>query len=115
MLSRDLSKDDIAGEEAAPVPGRAVTAKSPNHIWHVDLTTVPTSGGFWVPWMPFAKIQRWPFCWWMAVTVDHASRLVVGFAVFKRRPTSFQVYSFLGSAIKRGGSKPRVIITDRGM
>jgi len=26
---------------------RHVTADRPNHVWHVDLTTVPISGGFW--------------------------------------------------------------------
>jgi hypothetical protein len=26
---------------------RVPTAKHPNHVWHVDLTTVPTSQGFW--------------------------------------------------------------------
>jgi hypothetical protein len=25
---------------------RVVTAKSPNRVWHLDLTTVPTIGGF---------------------------------------------------------------------
>ena len=114
MLKRDLSRGDVATKALAPAIGRVVTAKRPNHIWHVDLTTVPTSAGFWVPWMPFAKLQSWPFCWWMAIVVDHASRLVVGFAVFKRRPTSFQVYSFLGMAIRRSGSKPKYIIADKG-
>ncbi len=61
MLKRDLSKDDVAAEEPVPVICKVVKAKLPNHIWHVDLTTVPTSAGFWVPWMPFAKHQRWPF------------------------------------------------------
>ena len=41
MLKRDLSKEDVGAEEPAPTIGRVVTAKSPNHIWHVDLTTVP--------------------------------------------------------------------------
>jgi hypothetical protein len=39
---------------------RIVTAKYPNHVWHVDLTVVPT-GGFWTPWRPFALPQKWPF------------------------------------------------------
>jgi len=34
--------------------GRVVTAKRPNHVWHVDLTAVPISGGFWTTWLPFA-------------------------------------------------------------
>jgi len=64
--------------------------------------------------MPFSKHQRWPFSWWIAVVVDHSSRLVVGFAVFTRRPTSFQVYSLLGTAIRRSSSKPKYIIADKG-
>ncbi len=39
--------------DAAPCT-RVVTAKRPNHVWHVDLTAVPTSVGFWAPWLPFA-------------------------------------------------------------
>ncbi len=111
MLKRDLTKGDVVAEELPPIAGKVVKAKRPNHIWHLDLTTVPTSAGLWVPWMPFAKHQRWPFSWWIAVVVDHASRLVVG---FKRRPTSLQVYSFLGTAIRRSGSKPKYIIADKG-
>ena len=42
---------------------RAVRSTRPNQIWNVDLTTVPTAGGFWVPWVPWALPQRWPLCW----------------------------------------------------
>ena len=38
---------------------RVVTAKHPNHVWHVDLTVTPTSVGFWAPWLPFAFPQCW--------------------------------------------------------
>lgn len=41
---------------------RRVVAKYPGHVCHVDLTTVPTRAGFWVPWFPFSLPQRWPFC-----------------------------------------------------
>ena len=40
-----------AGDAGKP---RVVTAKRPNHVWHVDLTTVPTAAGFWTSWLPFA-------------------------------------------------------------
>ena len=39
---------------AAP---RIVAARHPNHVWHVDLTTVPTARGFWIPWVPFSPAQ----------------------------------------------------------
>ena len=94
--------------------GRVVTAKTPNHVWHGDLTTVPTSLGFWCSWLPFSLPQRWPFCWWLAVARDHFSRKIVGFAVFEQPPTSLAVRRFLGRAIRRAGVVPRHLITDQG-
>ena len=37
---------------------RIVTAKYPNHVWHVDLSVVPTGLGFWVPWLPLSLRHR---------------------------------------------------------
>jgi hypothetical protein len=39
---------------------RVITAKYSNHVWHTDLTVVPT-GHFWTPWLPFSLPQQWPF------------------------------------------------------
>jgi transposase InsO family protein len=78
------------------------------------LTTVPTACGFWVPWLPWALPQRWPFCWWLAVAVDHFSRRVMGFAVFEQQPTSAAVRAFLGRAIRTARCCPRHLITDHG-
>ncbi len=61
---------------------RIVTARYANHVWHVDLTTVPT-GGFWTSWLPFALPQCWPFCYWIAVVIDHFSRRVLGVTAFE--------------------------------
>jgi len=93
--------------EATPV----VTAKRPDHVWHVDLTTIPLAG-FWVPWLPFALPQRWPFYWWLAVVVDHFSRRAMGGAVFKKQPTSVQVRALLGRLCAK--AKPKYIICDKG-
>ena len=60
-------------QQAIISTGCVVTAKEPNHVWQMDLTTVPIGGGFWTTWLPFALSQRWPFCWWVAVVVDHCS------------------------------------------
>ncbi len=49
-----LSPDDT-DLATIEVTTRVVTAKCPGHVWHVDLTTVPTSAGFWVPWLPYAR------------------------------------------------------------
>ncbi len=55
--------------------GRIVTAKRRNHLWHIDLTVVPTGAGLWCSWLPLALPQRWPFCWWVVCAVDHLPRL----------------------------------------
>jgi putative transposase len=93
---------------------RGVTAKYPNHVWHVDLTIVPTGSGFWSVWLPFSLPQVWPFCWWIACVVDHFSRKVMGIAVFRKQPDSKQVSAFLAKTIRETGAKPKYVISDRG-
>lgn len=95
-------------------PARTVTAKYPGHVWNVDLTTVPTGGGFWVPWIPYALRQSWPFCWWVAFILDHFSRRVVGFSVFAKQPTGQQVCEMLDRAVERVGRAPKHTVTDQG-
>jgi len=92
--------------------GQVVTARRPNHVWHVDLTTVPI-GGFWTSWLPFALPQKWPFCWWLVVVVDHFSRRIVGIAVFTKRPNCRQVCNLLGRTIRNASSAPKYIVCDR--
>ena len=94
---------------------RTVTAKRPNHVWHVDLTVVPTAAGFWVPWSPLSLPQVWPFFWWIGCAVDHYSRLVLGFALFTKQPTSASVRAFLGRTIHRIGACPKYIVCDKGV
>ena len=93
---------------------RRVTARHPNEVYHVDLSTVPTSMGFWAAWLPFALPQCWPFCWWIAVVVDHYSRRAMGVGVFKRPPSSAAVRSFLERVFREAGAVPRYLITDHG-
>jgi transposase InsO family protein len=95
-------------------PPRTVTAKYPHHVWHLDFTLVPIVAGLWVPWFPFAALQRWPFCWVVAVVLDHASRAVVHAEVFAKGPTAAETLSLLDSAIGISGRVPRYIVTDRG-
>ncbi|MDD4891385.1 MAG: DDE-type integrase/transposase/recombinase [Phycisphaerae bacterium] len=100
---------DSAGEAA-----RVVTAKRPNHVWHVDLTAVPIVSGYWATWLPWSLPQIWPFCWWVAVVVDHFSRRVMGLAVWKKPPTSQQVREFLARTIRANDATPKYIICDKG-
>ena len=97
-----------------PSKPKTITAKRPNHVWHLDLTTVPTIGGFWISWLPFALPQRWPFCWWVAVIVDHYSRRVMGTAHFKKEPTAREITQWLGRLCRKLGCWPGHIITDHG-
>ena len=93
--------------------GRVVTSNRPNHVWHIDLSAVPTRLGFWVPWIPGALPQEWPFCFWVAVVLDHFSRRVQGFMVFERKPDSRTLRSFLGRTIRQAGTAPRHLISDQ--
>ena len=99
--------------EATATIGRIVTAREPNHVWHIDLTTVPVGSGFWASWLPFALPQCWPFCWWVAVAVDHYSRRAMAFAVFPNRPKSVSVRTFLGKIIARHNATPKYLICDK--
>ena len=91
-----------------------MTTSRPNQVWHCDLTAVPTSLVFWTSWFPWSLPQRWPFCWWLAVAIDHYSRRVMGFAVFDGQPTSAAVRAFLGRTARAAGTTPKYIITDHG-
>ena len=108
-----ILKEEPQSTPSDPAPRTGVvTAKRPNHVWHVDLTAVPTSVGFWAPWLPFALPQCWPFCWWVAVVIDHYSRRTMGFAIFRNNPTSVSIQSFLESAIVNASAAPKYIICD---
>ena len=114
-VGRILKEERIPdpGDDEDP-PGRVVTARKPNHVWHVDLTVVPTSSGFWTSWSPFSLPQQWPFCWWVGVVLDHCSRSVLGTIVFKENPSSAAMQSLLNRTIKREGANPKYLICDKG-
>ena len=95
-------------------PGHVVTARYPNHVWHVDLTVVPTSSGFWTPWSPFSLPQHWPLCWWVGVVLDHCSRSVLGIGVFKENPSTTALQSLLNHTIKKESARPKHMICDKG-
>jgi transposase InsO family protein len=93
---------------------RIVTANRPNHVWHLDLTTVPTSLGFWTAWLPFALPRPWPFCWRLVLSVDHYARRVVGFRAFPQQPSSEAVRLFAQHAVREAKVAPTHLVTDRG-
>jgi transposase InsO family protein len=95
-------------------PIRAIIAKYPHHVWHVDFTIAPTHVGFWVPWFPFACVQCWPFAYCVAVLVDHFSRKAIASAAFKNWPSSRDTTDWLDIISQSIGHKPKYIITDQG-
>jgi len=50
----------------------------------------------------------------VAAVLDHFSRYWIGFAVFRQRPTSADVCLFLDRAVRKAGTKPRPVISDKG-
>jgi transposase InsO family protein len=110
-------KEDLPDRPPEPLVEtvlRGIESRGRNHIWLADLTTVPISFGFWLSWLPFALPQRWPYCWWVVVVIDHYSRRLMGFAVFDKQPSSLAVRTFLGRRMRQVGAKPRYLITDQG-
>jgi putative transposase len=95
--------------------GKTVIARRPNHVWGLDLTTVPTLLGFWVPWIPNAIVPAWPFAWWLAVVVDHFSRRVLAVGVFAKEPTANDICKLLARAQKKTGTVPKYTVTDHGV
>jgi putative transposase len=59
-------------------------------------------------------MQCWPFCWWLAIVLDHYSRRVIGFAVFFSQPTSEKVRQFLGQVVAKVGAAPKYLVSDHG-
>lgn len=103
-----------SAEPGTPTNSPRVRAKRSNDVWHCDLSVVPIVSGCWTTWLPRALPQSWPFCWWIAVVVDHYSRRVMGAGTFLRQPTSEQVRAFLGRTIHSCGDAPKLLICDRG-
>jgi len=114
LTGRVTAPNAVSGTAPSTKSKRVVTAKYPGHVWHVDLTAVPTCLGFWIPWFPHTWAQCWPFCFWVAVVVDHFSRKAVMVRCFQSNPTAQQVTDTLDVAIAAEGVTPKYIISDKG-
>ena len=112
-MLKDKPARPPAPEAQADSTRRVVTAKYPNHVWHIDFTTVPNGAGFCCSWLPFALPQCWPFCWWVLVAVDHFSRRAMGVGVFAKRPDCRAVCTSLGQTLRRVGTTPKYLVCDR--
>ena len=108
------SKESESSSNTHDKPARVVTAKYPGHVWHVDLTVVPTAHGFWIPWLPFAIGLHWPFCYWVVAVLDHFSRKCLMVHAFRSQPSTDDVTSVLDTAIAIAGKAPKHIVSDQG-
>ena len=93
---------------------KRIIARYPHHAWHCDLTTVPTSKGFWTSMRPFALWQRWPFCWWLVVLADQFSARILAIGVFRNQPTTEQVRALVARGVAEAGLVPRYLVSDKG-
>ncbi|MBN1608764.1 MAG: transposase [Polyangiaceae bacterium] len=93
---------------------RTVTARYVHHLWHIDVTLLPTAGGFCVPWVPFSLPQCWPFSFHLAVILDHFSRSIVAWKLFYKEPTALAICSLLDQARDAVGRAPKYIVSDQG-
>jgi transposase InsO family protein len=93
---------------------RTVTARYAHHLWHIDLSLPRTSGGFCVPWVPFSLPQCWPFCFHLAVILDHFSRSIVAWTLLYKEPTAQAICRLLDQARDAVGRAPKYIVSDQG-
>lgn len=103
-----------AGAAATP---RAIVARHPHHTWHIDVTAIATSpigAGFFTLWWPLAMLFGWPISWHIALVLDHFSRSLVGFAVFRNNPSAPDICALLDRAVLLSGTSPKYIISDQG-
>ena len=114
MLKEEQANPRTPAQQVKVKKSRVPTSKYPNHVWEVDLTTVPVGTGLWTAWLPFSLPACWPFCWWVAVVMDHDSRRIMGIVLFSRQPTSEAVRAFISRARYRVRATPRHLISDKG-
>jgi putative transposase len=110
----DSTQPSSDSTKPSATTSRTVTAKYPHHVWNLDLTFVPTALGLWLPWLPFAMLQRWPFCHCVLGIVDHFSRKCLLAKSFPNAPTTLQVTDTLEVTIVITGQAPRYLVSDRG-
>jgi transposase InsO family protein len=108
------AKESESSSSTHDKPARVVTAKYPGHVWHTDLTVVPTALGFWIPWLPFAIGQHWPFCYWVVAVLDHFSRKCLMAHASRSQPSTDDVTNVLDTAIAIAGKAPKYIVSDQG-
>ena len=87
------------GPTETPPQKRSLRARSPNHLWMVDITEIPS-------WFRIFSFK-------LALVLDAFSRLPLTWKIFWFEPSTRDIRVLLGRAIRRHG-KPRYLVSDQG-
>jgi len=104
-----------AVEPTTPPTSPSIPAWYSDHVWSVNLTVVASCDGLWTLWSPNALAQVHPYSWYVMAVIDHFSRRIMGFEVFKQQPTAVQVASAMERICTRNGLTPKYLISDQGV
>ena len=106
--------ESLQPDEPTQTKARTVTARYPHHLWHIDLTLLPTVPGYSTPWQPGSLPQCWPVCFWLVVVLDHFSRSVVAWKLCYQQPSAQALCQLLDQARDAVGCAPKHIVSDQG-
>jgi putative transposase len=97
LEERPLSPQPDASE-LTETPKRAVRARFPHHVWHLDLTEIQ------------AFLRATSFS--LAVVFDSASRMPLSWKLFGQKPSAAEMVAVVEAAFARHGT-PRHLIVDK--
>jgi len=87
-----INPEDLEVSEEEP-ESKSISSEYPDHVWSLDLTAVPTFGGFWTSLIPNSLAQVCPYCWWILVIINHFSRNADVVSLYNE----FRSHEYLGS------------------
>jgi transposase InsO family protein len=116
--AQEENTNESASDGAKPEherTSRTVTARYSHHGWNIDFSVVPTVCGFWLPWVPPGQLAlSWPFCWHVAAVMDHYSRAILSYRIFRSEPSAEQLCAWLDEVVAANGRAPKYTVTDQG-
>lgn len=92
------AKQATESTRVTEAPPHVQHPRSPNHVWHLDITTLR------VLWKKFE----------VAAVVDGFTRKIVTLKVFGKRPGSNDLAAIVDNAAEDAGTPPRYLVTDHG-
>jgi putative transposase len=109
------TSEDQSPSTAKPVAiGRGVTSKREHHVWHIDMTWLSFGLGNWVPWVPHALPNVFPFGLYLGAVMDQWTRRIMGVKLFLKEPSERQIVELLKLTVAQEGAAPKHLISDQG-